>query len=1244
MSFEPKFQGNARFEVRRQLGEGGMGAVYEVIDHDRGALVALKVLSRMSPLNVEQFKNEFRGLAGVVHPNLVRLHELIADGDHWSFTMDLVDGIPFIQYVRTDERESFTSLSAEAITRQQAVATIQGVGHVAPSPVRAGQLDVTRLRAVTSQLAAGIDAIHRSGKVHRDIKHSNVLVDSRGRVVILDFGLVADAATSSDAEAPGGVWGTPAYMSPEQAAGKVATAASDWYALGVMLYEAVTGRLPFAGKAQEVLLAKQRAEPVAPSTWVKNVPQDLEALCLQLLRFRAEDRPSGPEVLARLGVERVLPLTASLRPPFVGRAREVALLEAALKQSRDTPKVLFIEGLSGMGKSALADEVIARLRRDDPKWLVLAGRCYARESVPFKAFDGLIDALVQQLSTLSEMDLARLMPAGAHALTQMFPALLRVSPLKQVAAVEPLPADPKELRRRAFTCLRTLLSRMASERPVLVYTDDLQWGDEDSALLWVDLLSGEDAPALAWLSTFRSDERQSSPCLRTLLIDHRETFARATRVQLDALSAAEVGELAGSLVPRDRLDQHARDALIREADGNPYFAVELAREMRSQPPAERISEIRPVTLEQALSQRVGRLHRSARQLLRVIAVAAHPLDQKAAFRAAQLGYEGLSSLTELQSAQLVRLLGSDDHLVTAYHDRIRETVFDALAIEDVRDIHSALAAAFEQRGDADPELMTEHLVGAGELSRAARYAVRAAEQAARALAFERAARLYELALAHTTASAEEREAWRVALAQCLVNAGRGANAARVYFEAAAESSGRAAELRRLGAEQLILSGHIDEGIEVLGSVLRECGLSLPEPGQALVQTMELAARLRERGLAFTPCDARELSPAVALRLEVCWAVALGFTGSEPERLMPVVLQHLLDALDAGSAYHVLRALCLFIGNGAVATRPGSRTIAAALAAAEALVPLVNTPDSAAWVEQTKGMIAFLSHGDAPSALPLFERAESEFRERCRGVSREIGMAQVGVLASLCEQGRIAEYCRRYPAYLKDADERTDLYLTMYHRSYHAPLYYLAADDADRAWREIDVATQAWGRAAFDQCALFSLLSRLEVLLYRGGADAFRWAQEHGPMFLGSILATGHYFRLRFSSLRGRAAIAAANAGVDRSVALASAVSDLEEVERSELRVAPLFALSLRASLHAARDEHHEARAVLDKLSSTHGNGGNHMLASCAKLQQVLLATHATAVDQRRAPEAELRAESIANPTRWADMWLPIKAR
>src|SRR5207302_5179325 len=180
--------------------------------------VALKLLRRASGRDLYRFKREFRALADIVHPNLVALHELHAAGGDWYFTMELVEGVSFIDWVRPSR--------------------YQGPQR-ARSDIAASPFDEQRLRGALVQLTDALIALHEAGKLHRDLKPSNVLVTGSGRLALLDFGLVASVAEGNPERL---AVGTPVYMSPEQAADQPLGEPSDWYSVGAMLYEALTGR------------------------------------------------------------------------------------------------------------------------------------------------------------------------------------------------------------------------------------------------------------------------------------------------------------------------------------------------------------------------------------------------------------------------------------------------------------------------------------------------------------------------------------------------------------------------------------------------------------------------------------------------------------------------------------------------------------------------------------------------------------------------------------------------------------------------------------------------------------------------------------------------------------------------------------------------------------------------------------------------------------------------------------------
>ncbi len=306
----------------------------------------------------------------------------------------------------------------------------------------------------------------------------------------------------------------------------------------------------------------------------------------------------------------------------------------SVKSGRDV--TVLAHGVSGAGKSALFQRFVEMLPADDGA-VVLAGRCYEQESVPYKALDSLVDALARYLRRLPPDEAAALMPRDAAALARVFPVFNFVA----VASGEKTALDAQELRRRAFAALRVLLTRIAVQRPLILAIDDLQWGDVDSALLLVDLLQPPNSPPLLLLAAYRSEYATTSPCLRTLLGAWSDRGDGADRRELivEPMRPAESTELALRLLGRD--DAEARElaeTAARESGGNPYFILELVEQAAVPADVGGLAGASGrIDFDEILWRRIERLPEASRRLLEAIAVAGRPITLRCASRAAAEG-------------------------------------------------------------------------------------------------------------------------------------------------------------------------------------------------------------------------------------------------------------------------------------------------------------------------------------------------------------------------------------------------------------------------------------------------------------------------------------------------------------------------------------------------------------------------------------------------------------------------------
>jgi hypothetical protein len=944
-----------RYRLVARLGRGGMGVVFAAEDlQSGGERLAVKVLTRSHAPDLAQLKNEFRALSDVRHPNLVRLHQLASWKGSWFLVMDLVEGPHFLDFVRHG----------------------------------AAGLDEERLRWVLAELLAAVSALHAAGKIHRDLKPSNVLVavgEGRGSVRVIDFGLTRDELEDSPSHDPLLFVGTPAYAAPEQVLSEPCSPAADLYAIGVMLYEALTGQVPFTGDNVSQLLHKVGSDPRPPSQ-LAPVARDLEQLTMRLLARDPTQRPTAHDVLVELGAAGVERVSTSAQL-LIGRDGELDLLETALGRAQKAPVLMFVHGPSGIGKSSLLKR-FGEIARDLHGALLFSGRCYAREQVPFKAFDALVEQVARHVARLPPRERVAVLPADLPVLARVFPAFERF--LERNQRTHTTARDLVQLRDRAFLALKHVLSGLSLSSPVIVCLDDLQWGDVDSAALLRELLMPPGAPRCLFLCSFRSEERDTSAMLQSLA--RAALPVSAEELALAPLSREHAEQLLFALVP-DGASPEGIDEAVHESRGSPFLLQELARLMR---------EGRSSVVPELVAHGSRGLTPSSRRLLEVVAVAGRPVPLPVALSASG---SGVNALLELIASHRVRLRMVDDHeCIEPYHDRLREAITRTLPDEDVRALLSVLGRCHAQAHPEQVDVLVELYQRAGELDRAAHYAVRAAEQSASLLAFDRAADLYAFALAY--AAEGDRASLEIACAAACANAGRVREAGARYERAAGLTRG--AEARRAVQRKAVLyhltAGDLEPGERILGELCREIGLR--SPPQRMWKAVVMAWWLyfvyvlgtRIRRLPMPEPTTRDAPRTMGdERVELAFTAARGLGHHAFAQASCFVMEGLLLTRRQRNPRMWAPALVseAYLENigKAIATPASDRAVEQALAHCEA----VGDVSQHAFVLASAGA-RDLYVGRIAAAERAFERAEAVLRERGLPVQAVCNFTRSGRLA------------------------------------------------------------------------------------------------------------------------------------------------------------------------------------------------------------------------------------------------------
>jgi serine/threonine protein kinase len=1301
-----------RFVDVRRLGSGGMGMVFTAFDPERNTKVALKTIKNVGGEAIYRFKREFRALADIAHPNLCPLYELLMIEGVWFITMPFIDGKDLVRHLRNNatapaipDRNLQTKEFLGETVVQEIPSTLRGVvanasraleshSPALQQPPRSRSsmrqwCDEQNVRDIFAQITRGMMALHQSGRLHRDLKPANVLVDRQGHAFILDFGLVSEGRRShlgsddptpsvdprsipnsdsvtksddpdctlehiSDPRRSRTIEGTPQYMAPEQAMGRnELTPACDWYALGVMLFEVLTGDRPFTGSRTEVISQKQQFEAPNPDAQVSDIPRDLSDLCARLLQRDPKLRPTGSEILHVLtGSTESAPSTnwTDQQLPFVGREHLLSTLSELTHRVRTgQPAIVRIHGRSGAGKSSVVQRFLEQFQH--PTDLVLLGRCYEQESVPHKALDGVMDSLSNALADMSPGTRRRYTPDNAAELARVFEVLQRLPEWYEDAS-HLTGSEPGELRRRAMSGLRDLLCRLSEDYLVIIAIDDFQWGDTESAGILLDLLCNANPPKVLLLISYRDEYESTSECLgKWLNAESRASeSARIVDMPVGPLTEEEATSLASELLPMG-LDQREAylKTIVRESSGNPFFVIELAMAAaRGRTLPIHASQERQRVLDQVLWRRIQEMPSDARRLLETIAVAGQPTRMDVIYEAAGFEIRDPQILSRLRIDRLVRSSGpSLDSELEAYHDRIRETVVWHLPPDRKRQHHYALAESLERNGFGDAETLAVHFFGAEIPDRAGHYYAIAADKAAASLAFDHAANLYRQALALLRLTPSEDSALRARLAAALANAGRGEQSAIEYAAATEHASPeQKLELKRKSAYQFCISGHVEKGRSAITELLDSVGLGMTQSWWTTIGSLVWnRTALSLRGLKYTPRHESQVPKKVLEQVDLAWSAAAGMSMFDLINGVRLTTISLRLALRAGEPNRLVRSLCW---EAAQRMNAGGSEIAAGdrlIAVARQIVQNLDDPYSLSMIPFAQGSRDFLI-GNWSSSIAHLDAATNQFERTCVGVHWELGTARLFALYSMYWYGQLAEYHRRAHSLHQIAVDYGDFYAALSLGTFDLPFLSLAADRPDDAanWIEAYRGRLQLGRYSLQDMYLLVQSSNLDIYLDRP-EHALERMLNGWKELAQSLLLRGETIHTVCWETRARAAIACLAKGIAPQ---ASRREALRAIRALESRKVPRFSslpLLLRAGLAAAERRTESSLELLEQgiqqAKDTHVNLYLHPAQWQLGIQ---LQSHGDSQQQsqRLLDEASawMQSENIGNAARFATFLIP----
>ena len=728
---------DGHYEILAPVGSGGLGTVYRARDVQDGSTVALKMLNISGDEAQRRFLREFNILSRIRHPRVVRPLRWGMYAAKPYFSMAFISGRPL------------SDLIADAGERER--------------------LRTTGFLQLVRQIGEGLAHIHEHGLIHRDLKPSNIMIaeaDGNLDVTIMDLGLARfQDSRERRLTPPGAATGTMEYMSPEQIRGRSVDPRCDLYAMGIILYEVLTGKPPFTGGNPASLMFRHLRDLPRPPH-VQGIPDRIPGVVMKLLEKEPVDRYSSVgsllQDLAEIddqpapGETGTAPVSMSpaslLAPQFQGREREMKALREILRDSVEgMGRMVLISGEAGIGKTQVLEEFQADARVHGMR--VLTGRCYESGG---RAYGPFLEALT---------DLADRPGIQGSDLEEGVKRLL--------AQIEGTVAGDQKDPFPVIEILAEFVGDLSRETPTLVCVDDIQWAD-DLSLRFLDYMRRDTDPAtLVFGLTCRKEGEDLLPARIKDVFGDGE-MPGVAHLRLESLSLEETTNLAASILGEPTVPDEEARRIRDETGGNPLFAVELVRgaiengSIRQDPAGgwrwPRSSDWpMPAGITQAIESRLGRLRSDDRRALEYGSIfrAAFSFDLiSEIWRGDEL--QLLEALEGLVRLGLLRAQEDREGRYRFSHGLIQRAVYEGISEKKRELLHLEAGRALEPRFEKDAaetlDDLAFHFSRSKDLEKAVRYVTASGRGALRMLNFSHAMEQFERVLEKGAFSADAPEA------------------------------------------------------------------------------------------------------------------------------------------------------------------------------------------------------------------------------------------------------------------------------------------------------------------------------------------------------------------------------------------------------------------------------------------------------------------------------------------------------